>query len=491
MKSNRIRRSIAVLLVLLGILYFVAFALVPKAVAQTIPNLALYYRVRFEVFGQSAQGQHYTDLFDATNLEIGETIFNNPSLLQESIYLLLRWESNMGPFVNGHGDEVVISKEDVTRMQNYLHLLAQHAPPRLSSVIEEELAATPLKDLAGMTMNQAWARLNEDPRFQDRILDSQRYPALKPDSTNAIIGSFSEHSQYEINFDKEIWAVSAWNNGVADSWMAENRNVSDCILTTPRSVSNPYDTLRVSQKSLGNVIYEVQTDIIYSSEILYVVYRPINIAGQLPQSGYSFILYPGNSNPAQCIEQTEAVLAATRFVPPIDSATEPVTNLPEVTVEPLPSTSREEAEVDIYSLLLSTDPFHHLFSDSSTFVIIDKLDRISTPNYSQVLNWVGDSASADFYEIEKLLRNFPSNVFIDKPYEIISRDEVARRAMEDPEWFRECAVISFSSIAFNADFSRASVRMSRDCGSECREVYWYDLIRDQTGWKFIGTRDGI
>lgn len=490
MKSNTIRRSIAVLFVVLAILYFVGFILVPKAVAQTIPDLVLYYRVRFEVLGQSAQGQHYTNLFDANNLELTEAILNNPSLLRDSIYLLVRWQPNMEHFVNGHGDEVVISDEDVASMQNYLHLLAESAQPKLRSVVEEEFLVMPWEDLAGMTMNQAWARLNEDPRFHDQTLEPQRYPDLKPDSTNTIIGSFAGNSQYEIDFDKETWTVSAWNNGVANSWMAVNRTVSDCTLTTPRSVSNPYDTLSVSKKALGNAIYEVQTITSYGEGILYIVYKPINIQGQLPQPGYSFILYPGSSNTPQCIEQSEAALASTRFVPAFDPATEPFTDASVVTVDPLPTTSREEAEVNVYSFLLNNDPFHHLFFDASTIVIISKIENLFplfvTPNNPELLPGLDKSTLANFYEVNEQPKKFPSKVSLDKPYEILSRDEVARRAIEDPEWFRECAVITFSNIGFNEDFSQAVVRMRRDCSSECRDVIWYLLIRDKDGWRIAG-----
>jgi hypothetical protein len=319
MKSNANGRYITVLVTLLVIIYFIAFVLVPRAVAQGVLNLVLYYRVRFEVLGQSPQGLHYTDLFDGYAREITETIMNNPSLTWESIDVLIRWQPNLAPLINGHGDDVVVSDADVASVKNYLHLLAEHANPELRSVIEEELSATPLENMAGMTMNQAWAYLNEDPRFQGQILETQRFPDLKPDSANILSGSFSESSKYEINFDEEIWALSSWNNGVADVWVAENLDVSECTLTTPRSVSNPYATLAVSYKTLGNVKYKVQTYDFKLKKVmtLYILYQPIDVAGQtLPEDYLPFILYPGDSNTAQCIEQSESTLASLYLVPP-------------------------------------------------------------------------------------------------------------------------------------------------------------------------------
>ncbi len=322
MKSSANRRYITVMIVVLAIIYFVAFVLVPKAVAQGFFNLVLYYRVRFEVLGQSSQGQHYTDLFDTHALELTETIMSNPSLTWESINVLIRWQPNLEPLVNGHGDEVIISKADAASVNKYLHLLAQHANPELKLILEEELSVTPLEDLAGMTMNQAWAYLNEDPRFQDQILESQEFPVLKPDSANTLTGFFSENYKYEIDFDKETWALSSWNNGVADSWIAENLDMSDCTLTTPRSVSNPYASLDISYKTLGNVKYKVQMDNLpLKGKVmtLYLLYQPIDIAGQtLPEDYLPFALYPGDSNTAQCIGQSEAALASLHFVADVE-----------------------------------------------------------------------------------------------------------------------------------------------------------------------------
>ena len=322
MKSNTNRRYIKVVIVAFAIIYFVGFVLVPKAVAQGVFEIVLFYRTRFEVLGQSPKGYHYTDLFDVYAKEITEIIMGNSSLIWESIDVLVRWQPNLDALVNGHGDEAVISEDDVASVKNYLNLIVQHASPELKSVIEEELSATPLEDTVGMTMNQAWAYLNEDPRFQVQILEPQEFTYLKPDSTIAIASIFSENSNYEIGFDEETWALSSWNNEVASSWVAENHDLSDCILTIPRSISNPYLTLDVSYKTLGDVKYKVQTaDIKTKKKVmtLYILYQPIDIAGQPLQEDHPpFILYSGDTNVAQCIEQSEVALASLHFVSDAD-----------------------------------------------------------------------------------------------------------------------------------------------------------------------------
>jgi hypothetical protein len=318
MKSKAKRGYIQVIIVVAAIVFFVGFVLIPKAVAEGRVHAVLFYRVRFEVLGQTPKGLYYTHLFDVHVEQIANIFMSHSSLKVDFIDSLVRWQPNLKALVNGRGDEVVISEDDVASITNYLNRLAQHASPGLQSVIEEELAATPLEGTIGMTINQAWAYLNEDPRFQAQVLVPQEFPYLKADSTNIIAGAFSETSKYEISFGEETWALSAWNNGVAASWVAENQDLSDCVLTTPRSVLEPYWTLEVSYKTLGDTRYEVRTADTKIKElgILYILYQPIDIAGQPFQENHPpFILYPGLSNAAQCIEQSEGVLASLYLVP--------------------------------------------------------------------------------------------------------------------------------------------------------------------------------
>jgi len=317
MKSNANRRYIKIAIIVSVIIYFIGFVLIPKAIAQGTLDLVLFYRVRFEALGQSPKGHHYTNLFDVYTREITEIIMSDSSLTWKSIDVLIKWQPNLDALVNGRGDDVIISEDAVTSVENYLVLIAQHASPELKSVIDEELLATPLEDMAGMTMNEAWAHLNNDSRFQAQ----QEFPYPKQDSTNTIVGVFSNNSNFAIDFDEETWALSSWNNGIADSWIAKNHNLSDCILTTPRSISNPYMNLDISYKTLGDVKYKVQTANFKIKKVttLYILYQPIEITGQqLQEDRPPFILYPGISNTAQCIEQSESALASLHFVPDSD-----------------------------------------------------------------------------------------------------------------------------------------------------------------------------
>jgi hypothetical protein len=317
MRSKSIRQTITVLVVVFAIIYLVGFVVIPKTVAQGVFDFVLFYRVRFEVLGQSPMGHHYTDLFDVHGREITKILMNNSSLTWESVDVLIKWQPNLAALVNGHGDEAVISGEDVASVETYLDHLAQHASPELKSVIEEELSATPLEATVGMTMNQAWAYLNQDHRFQAQELEPQEFPSLKPGFASTVAGVFSDDLNYEIGFDEGTWAVSAWNNEVADSWVAENRALSVCILTTPWSVSDPYLTLDVSYKTLGDVNYKVQTADIKMKKTMtvYILYQPIDMAGQpFREDTPPFILYPGITNAAQCIEQSEVALASLHLV---------------------------------------------------------------------------------------------------------------------------------------------------------------------------------
>lgn len=319
MKSNVNRRYIKITIIISVIAYFVGFVLIPKTIAQGNLNLVLLYRVRFETLGQSPKGHHYTNLFDVYAREITEILMSDSSLTLKSIDVLVKWQPNLDALVNGRGDDVIISKDAVSSVENYLDIIVQHASPELKYVIDKERLATPLGDMAGMTMNEAWAYLNNDFRFQVR----QEFPYPKQDSANTIVGIFSTNSNFTINFDEETWALFSWNNGVADSWIAKNRNLSDCILTTPRSTSDPYMNLGISYKTLGDVKYKVQTANFRIGKVAttsYILYQPIEIMGQqIQEDRPPFILYSGTSNTAQCIEQSEFAISSLHFLSNSDS----------------------------------------------------------------------------------------------------------------------------------------------------------------------------
>lgn len=277
-------------------------------------DLALLWRVRFEVLGQSPKGLNYIHLFDTYGKEITQILIDHPSMAVESISVLKTWQSNLDAFVNGYGDDVIITDKQIQLVSTYLDHLTQWVSPDLKFVIDMERSITPLETTAGMTMNQAWVYLNQDVRFPQSSGASYIVPVLSPEpvSSNLAHWTLPEYPLYSIDFEQDVWEFSLWNNGVAVSWELVNHSLSDCVVTIPKSLSDPYSEFDIENKALGDFQYESRASG-YSDLIFYVVYKPLDISIMAPDSDFEqkellFIVFPGYVDGITCINQSEALL---------------------------------------------------------------------------------------------------------------------------------------------------------------------------------------
>ncbi len=277
-------------------------------------DLALFYRVRFEILGQSPKGQHYISLFDAHTREITQIIIDRPSIAVESLSVLMAWQPNLDALVNGHGDKAIITDEQVQAVSAYLDHLSRWASPELKSVIATERLMPPLAKTPGMSMNQAWVYLNLDARFPRTPDASNKVPVFPPEQISAHLENWTLplNPLYSIIYDPNVWEFSSWDNGVGPSWEFTNHSLPDCVVTQPVSLSDPYSRFDIVSKPLGEYQYESRTPI-YPGFTFYVVYKPLDIPAIAPSSNPEqkelfFIVYPEYENTASCIAQGEALL---------------------------------------------------------------------------------------------------------------------------------------------------------------------------------------
>ncbi|MFZ5905093.1 MAG: hypothetical protein ACOYZ8_16225 [Chloroflexota bacterium] len=317
---KRFGRIIPILLVFFGILSISGFAVMGSLSlltkqAEEIIDLSLYYRVRFEILGQSPKGMHYIQLFDTYTGEITHALSSNPILVYDSVSALGLWNSNLDALVNGNGDKVVITQEQVEAVVGYLDLLSRSSSAELQSVIAEELTATPLEATVGMTMNQAWIYLNQDTRFPPSADNGQVISVSMPEtiSANLVHWSLPENPAFSIDFDPAAWELLSWNNGIAFSWELKHRSQLGCVVTIPETISDPYVPLKIDFATFGEVYYQSGTSV-FSDLTLYVLYKPLNIPSATIGNGFQqkelvFVVYPGYSDPEECIRQSGDLFA--------------------------------------------------------------------------------------------------------------------------------------------------------------------------------------
>ena len=87
----------------------------------------------------------------------------DPELYQEGVTLLEHWEPKLQALLDGQGDTVSITQQEVDAVESFLFNIESVASDELQLAIQDQLAEANLQGLVGKTMDQAWIYLNGFP----------------------------------------------------------------------------------------------------------------------------------------------------------------------------------------------------------------------------------------------------------------------------------------------------------------------------------------
>jgi hypothetical protein len=133
-------------------------ALSIKQAVQSLPPFHLpdLYKVRDLIMAGTPIGQHYIDLYYTHDAEIMGLLLGSSALRDQAVDTLTAWQSNLAALVDGEGESVIITAEQVQMVDDFLTALSAVASPHLSQVIAEEWIKLPLPDeFVGMSMKEA------------------------------------------------------------------------------------------------------------------------------------------------------------------------------------------------------------------------------------------------------------------------------------------------------------------------------------------------
>lgn len=124
---------------------------------------ALLYRVRDEILDTNEEGQRYIDLYYAHSEEIAAILDADSELADQGLDVVDTLTPGLQALLDGQGNTVVITSEQIQQAQAFLDALIPYASPELQHAIADERSRQPLEQLAGMTMLQAWVHLQDFP----------------------------------------------------------------------------------------------------------------------------------------------------------------------------------------------------------------------------------------------------------------------------------------------------------------------------------------
>lgn len=161
MKLNKRSRWIIVVtvLVVLSMLIFTQFDSA-RATFNDMHAFTVLLRVETEIMQKTPAGQYYESLFWKHNDELMRISFNHPENEEEFWRVTRLFIPGLEAFLDGEGDTVQITSEQVESLKAELNWFASVGGPALREDIEKEQQRFPLDILVGMTMNEAFDFIN-------------------------------------------------------------------------------------------------------------------------------------------------------------------------------------------------------------------------------------------------------------------------------------------------------------------------------------------
>lgn len=131
-----------------------------RALSQAIDLVELLYRLRDEVLAQTPEGQHYIATYYAHSPEIAAILLSDSALYEQGFAVIDSFVPVLQALVDGKGEGVVITAQQVEAVQDFLNALLAQSSPALAETIHAEQARRPLERVIGMNAAEAWAYLN-------------------------------------------------------------------------------------------------------------------------------------------------------------------------------------------------------------------------------------------------------------------------------------------------------------------------------------------
>jgi len=142
----------------------------PTSPAQFISSAAevfdiaqLLYQIRDEILSQTPEGQRLTLLYYAHSAEIATLMLSDEVFDTQGLDTLNLFVPGLQALVDGNGNTVTITAEQVNAAQAFLDELSSIGSPELQQAIQAERERYHLESMIGLTMDQAWTYVNGFP----------------------------------------------------------------------------------------------------------------------------------------------------------------------------------------------------------------------------------------------------------------------------------------------------------------------------------------
>ena len=152
------------------------------ALYNTAHAVEVFLRFDAEILQKSPAGQYYRNLLMKHGEEQYQIVNDHPEHLDEFWKVVEMFVPGVEALVNGEGDTVRITREQMDRLRDEWEWESQFASPSFRGAVEMELKRLPLEKFVGMTMNEAWNFVKTKWASAPEIENSMPGCNLSPDS---------------------------------------------------------------------------------------------------------------------------------------------------------------------------------------------------------------------------------------------------------------------------------------------------------------------
>lgn len=243
MKINRRLRWVFLVIVLLGTLaLFLTRIDVVQATVSDFHAVVVLFRVENEIMRETSAGRYYESLFWKHNDELMQIHSNYPESSAELMRVTRKFVPGLEALLNGEGDRVQITKEQVESLKAQLDWYASVGSSTLREDIQREQQRTPLDDFVGMTMSEALNFINSNGS-SDSLVEKTLVP--ESDGSWAYYVHSGVYMEYpasyllQVSGSKEGYIYFVPNSGVPEQWSAGVMKVR--LLSVPVQEKNSAD----------------------------------------------------------------------------------------------------------------------------------------------------------------------------------------------------------------------------------------------------------
>ncbi|GAB4530236.1 MAG: hypothetical protein Fur0018_17420 [Anaerolineales bacterium] len=128
-------------------------------VARVEHTAALFQRMCRELLPTTPLGQHYLDLGYRYFPEMGALLWFDQTTTDQTWRVIDLYSPAVEALLDGKGEDIYITQEMVDELLTSLSLMEARAGDELQQIIQEERASVPWSDMAGLTVAEAWEKL--------------------------------------------------------------------------------------------------------------------------------------------------------------------------------------------------------------------------------------------------------------------------------------------------------------------------------------------